>query len=140
MANHSLRPLTIPIPRRFQRVQNAAHLFLLLLCHLNLSRSKVLFQTLRFSGPWDGNHALSNHPCQSNLRQRAALTLGEGLDLLDDFLVVVEVLALEFGYCCVGIVRQLRCLDSHRLPTRERGRRYSPVRRKSSCAKSSGLS
>jgi hypothetical protein len=33
------------------------------------------------------------------LRQRAALTLRERLDLRDDFLVVVEVLALEFGDC-----------------------------------------
>ena len=99
MPHHSLHLLTIPVPLRLQRVQNIAHLFLLLFCQFHIPRREVFLKTLRLRRPGNRNHALSNDPRQRNLRQRAALTLRERLDLRDDFLVVVEVLALEFGDC-----------------------------------------
>ena len=97
MTHHRLRPLIVSVPVRLQRVQNLTHLFLLLTRQLNIPRSKVLFQTVRLGRARDRDHALRHDPRQSDLRQRATLALREGLDLLDDFLVVVEVLALEFG-------------------------------------------
>ena len=39
------------------------------------------------------------------MRQSAALALSQSLDLLDDLLVVVEVLALELGDCASEVVR-----------------------------------
>lgn len=51
------------------------------------------------SRAWDRDHSLRNYPRQSDLCQSAALALGQCLDLLDNLLVFVEVLALEFGDC-----------------------------------------
>jgi hypothetical protein len=97
MPHHSLRLLTVPIPRRLQRIQNTPHLFLLVFRQFHIPGSEVLLKTLRLRRSRNGNHALRNHPRQSNLRQRTPFTLCQSFDLLDDFLVVVEVLALEFG-------------------------------------------
>lgn len=119
MPHHSLRLLTVPVPCWFERVQNTTHLLLLFLRELDVPRSEVLFQALWFCCARDRNHALRYHPCQSNLRQRAALTLREGLDLCDDFLVIVEVLALELRhYFMVSYVDSRHGLLS--LPMRER--------------------
>ena len=104
MPHHRLRPLIVSVSLRLQRVQNAAHLLLFLLRQLHISRSKVLLETLCFGRSRDRNHALCNHPRQSNLRQRAAFALRNGFDLLDDLLVVVEVLTLEFGDWLVVLV------------------------------------
>ena len=102
MPHHRLHLLTVPVSLRLQRVQNAAHLFLLLVRELHRPRSEILFQALRLRRPRNRNHALGNHPRESNLRQRAALALREQFDLRHDLLVVVEVLALELGDCWVG--------------------------------------
>ena len=116
MPNHSLRLLTIPITRRLQRIQYTSHLLLLVFCQFHIPRSEVLFQTLRLRCSRNGNHALRNHPRQSNLRQRTPLTLRESFDLLDDFLVVVEVLALEFGNCwLIESAANFKYLEGHHI-------------------------
>jgi hypothetical protein len=99
MSHHRLRPLVVPVSLRLQRVENLAHLLLLFLRQLHIPRSEILFQTMGLGRSGDGDHALRHHPRQSHLRQSASLALGKSLDLLDDLLVVVEVLALEFGDC-----------------------------------------
>jgi hypothetical protein len=104
MTHHRLRPLIVSVPVRLQRVQNLTHLFLLLTRQLNIPRSKVLFQTVRLGRARDRDHALRHHPGQGDLRQSASLALSQCLDLLDDLLVVVEVLALEFGDCASEVV------------------------------------
>ena len=101
MTHHSLRFLAVPIALRLQRVQDASHLLRLLLRQYHFSRSEILLQALRLRCSWNRDHALRNHPRQGDLRQRATLTLRERLDLLDNFLVGVEVLALEFGDCLI---------------------------------------
>jgi hypothetical protein len=99
MPHHRLHLLTVSVALRLQRVENRTHLVLLSSRQLNIPRCKVLFQTMRLSRPRDRNHTLRHHPRQRDLRQSAPLALGQRLDLLDDLLVVVEVLALEFGDC-----------------------------------------
>lgn len=99
MAHHRLHLLAVPIALRLQRVKNLTHLLLLPSRQLDIPRRKVLFQTVRLSRARDRDHALRHHPRQSYLRQSASFTLSQSLDLLDDLLVVVEVLALEFGDC-----------------------------------------
>jgi hypothetical protein len=99
VSHHRLHLLRVSVPLRLQRVQNPTHLLPLPSRQLNLPRSKVLLQTMRLSRARNRNHALRHHPSQSDLRQSAAFTLGEGLDLLYDLLVVVEILALELGDC-----------------------------------------
>jgi hypothetical protein len=99
MSHQPLHLLAVSITLRLQRVKNLAHLLLLPIRQLNISRRKVLYQTMRLSRSRNRDHTLRHHPRQSDLRQSATLALGESLDLLDDFLVVVEVLALEFGDC-----------------------------------------
>ena len=132
MSNHRLSPLTVPVPLRLERVENASHLFLLFFCQFYIPRREVLFEALRFRRSWDGNHVLCQHPCESDLSQCTSFPLRDFLDRLDDFLVVVEVLALEFGDYSGNI-----SLTTRR--GRKGGVRCLPVRRKSSGAKSSGL-
>jgi hypothetical protein len=105
MPHHRLHLLRVSVSLRLQRVQNPTHLLLLPFRQLNLPRSKVLLQTVRLSRARDGDHALRHHPSQSDLGQSAALALGESLDLLYNLLVVVEVLALEFGDCAAEVIR-----------------------------------
>ena len=142
MPHHPLHLLTVSVPLRLQRVQNAAKLLFLLLRQFYFPRSKVLLKTLCFGRSRNRDHALRNDPRQSNLRQRAAFALRNGFDLLNDLLVVVEVLALEFGdwlgvLVCYPLFTQSRqCCEGEVGRGKEVG---LPVRRKSSGAKSSGL-
>ena len=101
MSYHRLRPFIVSVTGWLQRVNDPPHLLLLLGRQLDIPRRKVLLQTLRLGRAWNRNHTLRHNPCQSDLGQSAALALGQLLDLLDDLLVVVEVLSLEFGDCGV---------------------------------------
>ena len=69
----------------------------LLICQLYGPRSKVLFKSMRLRRSWNRDHVLGDDPCQRDLSQCAPFTLRNLLDLFDYLLVVVEVLALEFG-------------------------------------------
>lgn len=103
MAYHCLRFLAIAVSLRFKRIKNPAHLFLLILCQFNVFRSEVLFKTMRLCCAGDRQHSLGKHPRKSNLSERTTLALCNSLDLLNDLLVIVEVLALEFGDYSEGI-------------------------------------
>lgn len=52
---------------------------------------------MRLRGAWDGDHALSRNPRESDLCRGAAFALGQFLDLLYNGEVLVKVFALEFG-------------------------------------------
>ena len=76
-------------------VDNLPHLFLLSFGQLHIPRLPVLLQPLRFRGSRNSNHPLSGNPGKSDLRQGAASCCCKLLDLVNNRLVLVEVLALE---------------------------------------------
>ena len=105
MSHLFLQCSTIPVPLGFGRIDDPPHLRLLCLRQFNVSRGPILLQPLRLSRARDGDHALRSHPSESDLRQGATFLRSEGLDLVDDAFVLVEVLALELRRCPAEIIR-----------------------------------
>ena len=99
VTDHRLSLLTVAITNWLRIVDNLPHLLLLLVRQVNVPGSPILFQSLRLRRTGDRDHALRGNPRDGNLRSRAALALGQFLDLRHDGLILVEVLALKFGYC-----------------------------------------
>ena len=61
----------------------------------SVSRSPVLLQSRWARGTRNGNHTLSSHPCERNLRHRAASAVRKLLETIANLFICVEVLALE---------------------------------------------
>ena len=99
VTDHRLSFLTVAITNWLRIVHNLPHLLLLLVRQVNVSGSPILFQSLRLRRAGDRDHVLCGNPSNGNLRSRAALALRKFLDLRHDGFILVEVLALEFGYC-----------------------------------------
>lgn len=102
MPHHRLMLLRITVALRLDIVEDFTNLLLLIFGQQDVPRRNVLFQALWFRSSGDRNHALRNHPRKRDLGESAALALSQGLDGVDDTLVVVEVLALELGDWEVG--------------------------------------
>ena len=98
MTHHCLRFLTVAVSLGLDRIKDFTHLILLILCQFNVSGSEVLFETLRLCCARDWQHSLGKYPRKSNLGKSTTLAFCDSLDLLNELLVIVEVLALEFGY------------------------------------------
>jgi len=105
MPNHSLLCRCVAVTGWLCLVNNFPHLLPLFVCQLYVPTSPILFQPLRLCRSGDSNHALGSNPCQRDLRCCAALSLSKFLDLLDNCLVLVEVLALELGDRATEVVR-----------------------------------
>jgi hypothetical protein len=97
MPNHGLMTWWIAVPEGLGRIDDASHILLLLLRQLDIPRRPILLQPVRFRRARDGDHALRSDPSKGDLSRGAPLLGGELLDLLDDGLVSVEVLALKLG-------------------------------------------
>lgn len=87
--------LVVSLTPWFQLIDCGAHLLYFILCQVNISRSPVLLQSRWARGTRNGDHTLSSHPCERNLRHRAASTVRKLLEALANLFVCVEVLALE---------------------------------------------
>lgn len=92
---------TISVTMRLSSINNPTELLLLFFSQINISRCPVLLQPLHLGRSRDSNHTLGGHPSESDLTDTATLANGEFLDLFDNGLVLVEIVALEFG-CCDG--------------------------------------
>lgn len=97
MPHHGLMLLRITVALRLNVVEDFTDLHLFLIGQNDIPGCNVLFQALWLRRSRNGDHALRNHPRQRDLSESAAFALSEGLDRVDNALVVVEVLALEFG-------------------------------------------
>jgi hypothetical protein len=84
---------------RLSSINNPTELLLLSLSQINIPRCPVLLQPLHLGSTRDSNHTLSGNPGKRDLTDRTALANSELLDFLDDCLVFVEIVALEFGGC-----------------------------------------
>lgn len=134
MTHQCLLRRGIPIAMWLSSINNPAHLLLLLLSQFNIPRCPVLLEPRGLGCTWNGNHSLGSNPGKCNLADSAAFLRRELPDLLNNCLVFVEVFALEFRNCGVSVStnhwRPEAKLSNHG--------QDSPIRRKSSGAKSSG--
>lgn len=97
MTHHGLVRSRVPCTNGLVRVDKLPQLLLLFVCELNIPRRPVLFQTLQLGRSGNGNHALGSDPCQGNLGRRASLLGCQCLNLGDNRLVLVKIVALELG-------------------------------------------
>lgn len=115
---------------RLNRINDTAHLQLLVLRKIKVTRIPVRLEACRLSGSWNSNHSLGSDPGECDLAGSTSLAGSKLLNLLDDQLILVEVFSLEFR-SFDKIICQLELLSF-------KGTRYSHFRRASSGAKSSG--
>ena len=97
VANHRLVGRSISVSVWLSSINDLAHLLLFLRGQLNIPRCPVLLQASGLGSSWDSNHSLGSNPSECDLADFAALASSDSLDCLHNFLVLVEVLALEFG-------------------------------------------
>lgn len=82
---------------RLSSIDDFAHLALFLRSQLNIPRCPVLLQASGLGGSRDSDHSLGSNPSECDLANLAAFARSNFLDCLHNFLILVEVLALEFG-------------------------------------------
>lgn len=80
-------------------IYDSPHLLALSLRQLYVPRGPVLLQPLRLGGSGNRDHALRCDPSECDLRDGAAFLGSQAFDSLYDGLVLVEIIALELGYC-----------------------------------------
>jgi hypothetical protein len=93
VSSHLLASLVISITMSLCTLENLSHLCQFLFVQRNISRRKVLFQSVWLGGSRDGDEALSGNPSKSNLCDTTALFVGQLLDFLDNSFVLVKVVA-----------------------------------------------
>lgn len=137
MSNHGLMCITISVTVWLGRIYDLSHLFLLRLCQINLSGSKVLLEPLCLGCSWDGYHALYSYPRKCNLSNRAPFTRSQCFDLFHNGTILVEVFTLKLGSWIM--ICQLTAVPSAALLAMGERGFVLHIRRKSSGAKSSGV-
>lgn len=96
MTNHGLVGGIISVALRLCRIDDLPQLRFIFLTQLNISRRKILLQSLRLCCSRNSNESLRCYPCKCNLGQSNAFSDCKLLHLLNDLLVMIEVGALEF--------------------------------------------
>jgi hypothetical protein len=97
VANHGLMDGTIPVSMWLASINDATHVLRFFLGYFNISRLPVFFKAAWLRGSRDRDQSLANNPGNCDLADLAPLASRELLDFLDNFLVLVEILALELG-------------------------------------------
>lgn len=96
VSHHCLMSFRVSVTIGLGRIDNPTHFLLLLIGQFNISRCPVVFQALRLSGAGNGNHSLGSNPGESHLTDWTASPRRDLLDLFNNCLVLVKIVALEF--------------------------------------------